>query len=457
MRIPSFETDQWESNVEFGEGFYSSQRVFAPYATLSPFSVLRPIESELVDWRGDGEVVGAGVGHLGYCDVTRAEGSLAVAQVVTPFADKGFVKAQGADFWELGLESFRPAFESEGVVGGHVLVFEKVQVAAGCHGFCDAGVAHEEGAGEDVLLDEIHAVAEDGILIIRAEDRLKAEESLRLQEFIDFGEVAVHIAVADGFEHLDGCDFIEAATEVAVVAEQELDSLAESRFLNAARCFVVLLLGYGDGCDFTTVVFGCMHAEAAPTASDFQDAVGGEKAEAFAEFIVFPALGDFERFVGRFEIGTGIGHGVIKPELKEFVAEIVVLADVFPAHGAAIRSAQVEGAVDGIEQIEKTRATRLACLQSLCVVGVQDEPGNDLGEIVSRPFAGHVGFGKPDGTIENTPLEEVLISHLDAGLNPSSQSAVDAFGTIRKYDFEAAEFEFGEAIENESAEKHVSR
>ena len=28
MRIPSFETDQWESNVEFGEGFYSSQRVF---------------------------------------------------------------------------------------------------------------------------------------------------------------------------------------------------------------------------------------------------------------------------------------------------------------------------------------------------------------------------------------------------------------------------------------------
>lgn len=216
-----------------------------------------------------------------------------------------------------------------------------------------------------------------------------------------------------------------------------------------------MLLGDGDGGDFATVVFGCVHTEAAPAASDFQDSVGGEKMEAFAEFVVFPALRDFERLVDRLKIRTGIGHGVIEPELKEFVTEIVVLADVFPAHGAAVRSAQVEGAVDGIEQIEKTRATGLARLQSLCVVGVQDEPSDDLGEIVGRPFAGHVGFGKTNGTVEDTPLEEVLISNRDTGLNAGAEPAIDTFGTIRKYDFEAAEFEFGEAIENESAEKHV--
>jgi hypothetical protein len=90
-----------------------------------------------------------------------------------------------------------------------------------------------------------------------------------MQEFIDFGEVAVHIAIADGFEHFDGGDFIKAATEVSVIAKEELDSLAEPRFSNAAGCFVVLLLGDGDGGDFATLVFGCMHAEAAPTASDF--------------------------------------------------------------------------------------------------------------------------------------------------------------------------------------------
>ena len=273
---------------------------------------------------------------MGYCDVAGAESGFAIPEVVAPFADESFVEAQGLDFGELGLEGFRPALEGEGVVGGHVFVFKEVQVAAGCHGTGDACVAHEEGAGEDVLLDEIHPIAEDGILVVGAEDCLKAQESLRMQEFIDFGEVAVHIAITDGFEHFDGCDFIKAATEVAVVAKQELDALAESRFLNAAGCFVVLLFGDGDGGDFATVVFGCMHAEAAPTASDFQDAVRGDEVEALAEFIVFPALGGFERLVGRFEIRARVGHGGIEPELEEFVAEIVVLADVFPAHDTAI-------------------------------------------------------------------------------------------------------------------------
>ena len=278
-----------------------------------------------------------------------------------------------------------------------------------------------------------------------------------MQEFIDFGEVAVHIAITDGFEHFDGGDLIKAATEVAVVAEQELDSLAESRFLNAAGGFVVLLPGDGDGGDFATVVFSGMHAEAAPTASNFQDAVGGDEAQAFAELVVFPALGGFERLVGGFEIRAGVGHGSIEPELEEFVAEIVVLADVFSAHAAAVRPAHVEGAVGGIEQIEKAGSTGLARLKGLCVVGVQDEPCDDLGEVVGRPFASHIGFGETNRAVEDTPLEEILITHLDARLNARAESAIDAFGAIRKDDFEAAEFEFGEAIENESAKKHVSR
>ena len=105
---------------------------------------------------------------MGHGNVACAEGGFAVAQVVAPFADESFVEAKGADFGELGLEGFRPALKSEGVVWGHVLVFEKIQVTTGCHGAGDACVAHEEGAGEDVLLDEINPVAEDGILVVGA-------------------------------------------------------------------------------------------------------------------------------------------------------------------------------------------------------------------------------------------------------------------------------------------------
>ena len=117
----------------------------------------------------------------------------------------------------------------------------------------------------------------------------------------------------------------------------------------------------------------------------------------------------------------------------------------------------MEGAVDGIEEIEKACSTGLACLQGLCVVSVEDEPCDDLGEVVGRPFPGHVGFRKTDRAIEDTPLEEILITYLDACLNALAEPPVDAFGTIREDDFESAEFEFGEAIENESTEKHVSR
>jgi hypothetical protein len=99
----------------------------------------------------------------------------------------------------------------------------------------------------------------------------------------------------------------------------------------------------------------------------------------------------------------------------------------------------------------------LARLHGLRVVSVQDEPGDDLCEVVGRPFSSHVGFRETNWTIEDAPLEEILITHLDARLDTRAEAPVDATGAIRKDDFEAAEFEFGEAIENEAAEKHVSR
>ena len=99
----------------------------------------------------------------------------------------------------------------------------------------------------------------------------------------------------------------------------------------------------------------------------------------------------------------------------------------------------------------------MARLHGLCVISVQDEPGDDLGEVVGRPFTSHIGFGETNRTIKDAPLEEILITHLDTRLDASPKPAVDATGAIREDDFEAAEFEFGEAIENEAAEKHVSR
>ena len=106
--------------------------------------------------------------------MARAEGGFAVGEVVAPFAEENLVEPERADGVEFFLEGLAPALERERVVRRHVLVVEKIQVAAGAEGLADAGVAHKKRAGEDVLLDEIHAVAEDGVLVVGAEDRLQA-------------------------------------------------------------------------------------------------------------------------------------------------------------------------------------------------------------------------------------------------------------------------------------------
>ena len=187
-----------------------------------------------VNRRGDGEVVGAGEDELGDRNVARAEGGFAVGEIVAPFAEENLVEPKRADGVEFFLEGLAPAFESQSVVRRHVLVVEKIQVAAGAEGLGDAGVAHEERAGEDVLLDEIHAVAEDGVLVVGAEDRLEAGETARGEERVDFREVAVHIFVAHSFEHFDRGDFVELPAQVAVVAQEDLDFFAEPGGLDAA-------------------------------------------------------------------------------------------------------------------------------------------------------------------------------------------------------------------------------
>ena len=91
-----------------------------------------------VNRRGDGEVVGAGHNELGDRNVARAEGGLAVGEIVAPFAEENLVEPKRADGFELFLEGLAPALERERVVRCHVLAVNKIQVAAGVEGLGDA-------------------------------------------------------------------------------------------------------------------------------------------------------------------------------------------------------------------------------------------------------------------------------------------------------------------------------
>ena len=66
-------------------------------------------------------VVGAGVDGLDDGDVAGGEAGLAVFEVVVPGADEGFIKAEGGELFEVGIEALVPFAEGLDVVGSEVL------------------------------------------------------------------------------------------------------------------------------------------------------------------------------------------------------------------------------------------------------------------------------------------------------------------------------------------------
>ena len=352
------------------------------------------------------------------------------------------------------LEIFAPELQRAGVVRGHVFVVEEIQIPGRDHRLGDAGVAHQERPGKNVLLDKIHTVAEDRILAVRTQDRLQGEKAVRLEHLVDFFEVAVHVAVSDRLEHLDRNHLVEASPDGAVVAEENLDLVREPGCLDPLRRLGKLFLGDRHRGDSAMVVPGRVNAEAAPAASDFQNFVGRREVEFPAQQVVFPDLRGFQRGFGGVKIPARIRHRGVEPELEEFVAEVVVVADVFPAGGEAVRAAPVDGAVHEVQDVEDSGSPRAVGLQRFGIAGVQDEPGDDFGDVGSFPLGRHEAFRKSDGPEKHAAPEEGFLEDPDVRVEPVVDAAINLLGPIGQNDRQRAVLQLGKTIEDQIPEDH---
>ncbi len=150
--------------------------------------------------------------------------------------------------------------------------------------------------------------------------------------------------MADMLEHADGDDAIEAALELAVVLEQDLDRQP----LAAPTGQLRLLPGDGDAGDLDAVMPRGVLGEAAPAAADVQHPHAGLQLELAAGELELAALG-LQQAAGVLPVAAGVAHGVIEHAFEEVVAEVVVgLADDMGA-GAAL---QVEET--GLEAIHQS-------------------------------------------------------------------------------------------------------
>ena len=203
------------------------------------------------------------------------------------------------------------------------------------------------------------------------------------------------------------------------------------------------------------VVPRCVNAEPAPSASDFQNLIGGGKVEFPAEQVVFPDLRGFEGGLGRIEISARVGHRRIEPEFEEFVTEVVVLADVLQTGLEAVRAASMDGAVDDVQNVEDPGASCAVGLQRVGLGGVQDEPRNDFGDVRRFPLGRQKTLRKTDRAEKHAAPEEGRLDNPHLRVNAGINTAEFLLCAVGQRERKRTVFEFGETLENQAAEDHI--
>ena len=395
--------------------------------------------------------VRADVDGLDDADVAVREGGLAVAEVETPLADEAFVEAHGAHLVELGFEGLAPGVERAGVVATELFEAVELEAALLGHEVADAVDRKQERAGEDVLLDEVHAVAELRVTAVGAGDVLEGGDAVGLEQAADRGAEGRQVLMAEGFHHLDGDALIVRALVVAEVLELDGDAVREAGGLDAFDGEVVLGLRDGERGDAAAVLLDGVQGPAAPAGADLDDVVRRLELEEAAEGIVLVGLRLLEG-VRTFPAGRGVHHRRVEEEAEEVVGDVVVLRDIAAHHLLVIRTQEVADAVGDAEEPDADGlAGRAGHARGL--VDVLDEEADERVEVRGVPFALHVAFGQADVGGQHDATEGVLVADFHAGAAGRARVAEHELRAFGQAEDQASFGELRELGEDEAAGK----
>ena len=121
-----------------------------------------------------------------------------------------------------------------------------------------------------MLLDEVHPIPQDRVLIVRAEDHLETKKSSRGQQVGNLTEKGLRIAVTHRLKHFDGDNFVESSRKIAVVAEDHLDKVSDTRRLHPCGGLPELLLTNRRGGHTAAIVLSRVDGETTPPTSDLK-------------------------------------------------------------------------------------------------------------------------------------------------------------------------------------------
>src|SRR5579872_1311418 len=163
--------------------------------------------------------------QLHIADVTFAECSFAVRQVVVPHAHEAIVESKLAYLGEMFEKSAAPFVKGQSVVRTDVFHLKKLHSGGSSHRSLNLDDGSQFSSRKDVFLDPIALLT---VLVKRLfldGDRLQEHRAVRPQQAITCSEVVVVVLVTHCFEHFDAHDLVELSSQVTVVFEQQLGAL----------------------------------------------------------------------------------------------------------------------------------------------------------------------------------------------------------------------------------------
>ena len=124
---------------------------------------------------------------------------------------------------------------------GEVFDVQKPQVGCASDRIQNRFWCNQAAAGEDVPLNKVDRFQILRVALLRHRDSLNEHLTFGFQQAAALREKRVEVFVADGLDHLDRNQFVELALEIAIVFQQQSDSIGQPFFRDTSTRKVVLL------------------------------------------------------------------------------------------------------------------------------------------------------------------------------------------------------------------------
>lgn len=149
------------------------------------------------------------------------------------------------------------------------------------------------------------------------------------QQLVDAAEIARQVLAPDVLEHADAGDAVELAGQVAVVLDADLDLVLQAGGAHALGGEVVLVLRQGHAQAARAVLLRGAQHQRAPAAADVEQRLPRLQADLGEDVVDLLHLRFVEGLVAIFEVGAGVDHVLVQPQLVEVVGDVVVVLDRF--------------------------------------------------------------------------------------------------------------------------------